>query len=584
MDTFKKLKSFYLPYKKYFLWSLFFVLFITAITVIYPIVLQLTIDEIVLKEQYEYIPWIVTGFLSLMAIKGVSAFFHQYLGDMFGIQSVYRLRNELYEKLQRLPFSYYDNAKTGDLMSRLTADVEGFRFFLSFGFSELVRFLLLICGTLTVMFIYSIPLTLVTIAALPFLAIAVYQFDKRVHPAFRKIRESFGKLNTNVQENISGIQTVKALSREGFEISKFNDANGHYKEKNLSTSLVWAKYFPLMELIGNICVVALLAYGSVLVMRGGLQPGELVAFFSLVWYLMMPIMHLGFVINLFSQSKASGERLLEILEADETIRNKENTVSVPTLEGHVTFKNVSLRYQKEDALALNNVSFTACSGKTIGLIGATGSGKTSLTQLMTRFYTPTTGEIFIDGRDITDYPLKTLRSNVGVVLQESFLFSSTIRANISYGRPDSTMETIIDAAKRAQAHEFIMELPNGYDTMLGERGMGLSGGQKQRISIARAICMNPSILILDDSTSAVDMTTEFNIQKELKEVMKGRTTFIIAHRISSLKHADEILVLENGSIVERGTHDELVTKQGYYKRIFDIQYKDQKAVLQSTVG
>ncbi|MGM0873440.1 MAG: ABC transporter ATP-binding protein [Bacillota bacterium] len=584
METFKKLKSFYWPYKKYFLWSLFFVFFITAITVIYPIVLQVTIDEIVLKEQYQYIPWIVAGFLSLMAVKGVSAFFHQYLGDMFGIHSVYRLRNELYGKLQRLPFMYYDNAKTGDLMSRLTADVEGFRFFLSFGFSELVRFLLLICGTLTVMFIYSVPLTLVTIAALPFLAIAVYQFDKRVHPAFRKIRESFGKLNTNVQENISGIQTVKALSRESFEISKFNQANSHYKENFLTTSLVWAKYFPLMELIGNICVVALLAYGSVLVMQGGLQPGELVAFFSLVWYLMMPIMHLGFVINLFSQAKASGERLLEILEADESIRNKEDTVSVSTLSGHVTFKDVSLRYQKDDAIALSNVSFNVPTGKTIGLLGATGSGKTSLTQLITRFYTPTNGEIYIDGRDITDYPLKTLRSNVGVVLQESFLFSSTIKANISYGRPAATMDTIIDAAKRAQAHEFIMELPNGYDTMLGERGMGLSGGQKQRIAIARAICMDPRILILDDSTSAVDMTTEFNIQKALNEVMKGRTTFIIAHRISSLKHADEIIVLENGSIIERGTHDELVMHQGFYKRIFDIQYKDQKAVLQSTVG
>ncbi|MGM7720166.1 ABC transporter ATP-binding protein [Metabacillus sp. Hm71] len=584
METFKKLKSFYWPYKKYFLVSLFFVLFITSITVIYPIVLQLTIDEIVLKEQYDYIPWIVIGFLSLMAVKGFSAFFHQYLGDMFGIQSVYRLRNELYEKLQRLPFAYYDNAKTGDLMSRLTADVEGFRFFLSFGFSELVRFFLLVTGTLTVMFIYSVPLTLVTIAALPFLAIAVYRFDKRVHPAFRNIRKSFGKLNTNVQENISGIQTVKALSREDFEISKFNQANGHYKDNYLSTSLVWAKYFPLMELIGNISVVALLAYGSVLVMRGGLQPGELVAFFSLVWYLMMPIMHLGFVINMFSQSKASGERLLEILEADETIRDKDNTVDVSSIKGHVTFKNVSLRYKQEDALALNNVSFDAPAGKIIGLIGGTGSGKTSLTQLMTRFYTPTNGEIFIDGRDISDYSLKTLRSNIGVVLQESFLFSSTIKANISYGRPDASMEEIIDAAKRAQAHDFIMELPNGYDTMLGERGMGLSGGQKQRISIARAICVDPKILILDDSTSAVDMTTEFNIQKALKEVMKGRTTFIIAHRISSLKHADEILVLDNGSIIERGTHDELVENQGYYKRIYDIQYKDQKAVLQSTVG
>ncbi|TXC92152.1 ABC transporter ATP-binding protein [Metabacillus litoralis] len=584
MDTFKKLKSFYWPYKKYFLWSLFFVLFITAITVIYPIVLQLTIDEIVLKKQYEYIPWIVFGFLTLMGIKAVSAFFHQYLGDMFGIQSVYKLRNALYEKLQRLPFMYYDNAKTGDLMSRLTADVEGFRFFLSFGFSELVRFLLLVCGTLTVMFIYSVPLTFVTIAALPFLAVAVYHFDKRVHPAFRNIRESFGKLNTNVQENISGIQTVKALSREDFEISKFNQANGSYKEKSLITSGIWAKFFPLMELIGNICVVALLAYGSVLVIRGSLQPGELVAFFSLVWYLMMPIMHLGFVINLFSQSKASGERLLEILEADESIRDQENTVEIKNIEGHVAFDKVSLRYQEEDALALSDISFQVGAGKTIGLIGATGSGKTSLTQLMTRFYKPSSGQIFIDGRDIKDYPLKTLRSNVGVVLQESFLFSSTIKDNISYGRPDSTMETIIEAAKRAQAHDFIMELPNGYDTMLGERGLGLSGGQKQRIAIARAICMNPSILILDDSTSAVDMTTEFNIQKALKEVMRGRTTFIIAHRISSLKHADEILVLENGSIVERGTHDELVMREGYYKRIFDIQYKDQKAVLQSTVG
>ncbi|MCV9887465.1 ABC transporter ATP-binding protein [Metabacillus halosaccharovorans] len=584
METFKKLKSFYWPYKKYFLWSLFFVLFITTITVVYPIVLQLTIDEIVLKGQYEYIPWIVSGFLALMVVKGVSAFFHQYLGDMFGIQSVYRLRNALYEKLQRLPFMYYDNAKTGDLMSRLTADVEGFRFFLSFGFSELVRFILLVCGTLTVMFIYSVPLTFATIAALPLLALTVYRFDKRVHPAFRNIRKSFGKLNTNVQENISGIQTVKALSREEFEIGKFNQANGDYKEKSLTTSYVWAKFFPLMELIGNICVVALLAYGSILVIQGSLQPGELVAFFSLVWYLMGPIMHLGFVINLFSQSKASGERLLEILDADETIRDIDTTISETKINGNVEFHHVSLRYKDEDGLALNDISFTATSGKTIGLIGATGSGKTSLTQLITRFYTPSSGQIVIDGKDIRDFSLHALRSNIGVVLQESFLFSSTIKSNISYGRPDASMETIIDAAKRAQAHDFIMELPNGYDTMLGERGLGLSGGQKQRIAIARAICLNPSILILDDSTSAVDMTTEFNIQKALKEVMKGRTTFIIAHRISSLKHADEILVLENGLITERGNHEDLIRNDGYYKRIYDIQYKDQKAVLQSTAG
>lgn len=560
-------------------------LVVTGITVMYPVILQFTIDDIFLKEQFQYVPWVALGFIAIMTVKGFTTYFQQYLGDMFGIKTVYRLRNELYEKLQRLPFRYYDNAKTGDLMSRLTADVEGFRFFLSFGIAELIRFILLIAISLCVMFYYSVPLTFVTIAALPFLVIVVYRFDKRVHPAFRGIRKSFGKLNTNVQENISGIHTVKSLSREGFEISKFNNSNDDYKQKYLETSDVWAKYFPLMEFIGNICVVALLSYGGVLVMNGDVQPGELVAFFSLVWYIMWPIMNLGFVINLFSQAKASGERLLEILEADEEITDANQTVSISKLNGNVTFKDVSLKYnEEENSTALDQISFHAPPGKTIGLIGATGSGKTSLTQLMTRFYEPTKGEILIDGRKIEDYSLKTLRSSIGVVLQESFLFSTTIKSNISYGRPDATMDEIIDAAKRAQAHEFIIELPDGYDTMLGERGMGLSGGQKQRIAIARAICVNPSILILDDSTSAVDMDTEFNIQKDLKEVMKGRTTFIIAHRISSLKHADEIIVLENGKVVERGTHDELILNAGPYKRIYDIQYKDHQAVLQSSAG
>ncbi|WP_191561878.1 ABC transporter ATP-binding protein [Metabacillus idriensis] len=584
METFKKLRAFYMPYKNDFLWSMGFLLIMTAITVVYPMVLQFTIDDVVLKEQFSLVPWIALGFVGIMVVKGIATYFHQYLGDMFGIKSVYRMRNELYEKLQRLPFRYYDNAKTGDLMSRLTADVEGFRFFLSFGIAELIRFIILIVISLCVMFYYSVPLTFVTIAALPFLAVVVYKFDKRVHPAFRGIRKSFGKLNTNVQENISGIHTVKSLSREEFEISKFNSSNNDYRQKYLDTSDVWAKYFPLMEFIGNICVVALLAFGGYMVIDGSLKPGELVAFYSLVWYIMWPIMNLGFVINLFSQAKASGERLLEILEADEEISDADHELSSNKLSGHVAFKNVSLQYNEEDVPALTNVSFEALPGKTVGLIGATGSGKTTVTQLLTRFYEPTSGEILLDGKNIKDHSLKALRGSIGVVLQESFLFSTTIKSNISYGKPNATMDEIIDAAKRSQAHEFIMELPDGYDTMLGERGMGLSGGQKQRISIARAICVDPSILILDDSTSAVDMDTEFRIQKDLKTVMKDRTTIIIAHRISSLKHADEIIVLENGEVAERGTHEELLQTGGPYKRIYDIQYKDQKAVVQSNAG
>lgn len=584
MDTFKKLKQFYWPYKKFFFISIIFLVFVTGITVVYPIILQRTIDDVILQREFGLVPYLAFGFIFIMVIKGVTTFIHQYNGDMFGITSVYRLRNELYEKLQYLPFRYYDNAKTGDLMSRLTADVEAFRFFLSFGISELIRFALLVTLSFGVMFYYSPSLTFVTLSTLPFLAVSVYKFDKAVHPAFRGIRKSFGKLNTNVQENISGINTVKSLSREDFQIEKFNSSNGDYKDKYLLTSDVWAKYFPLMEFLGNVSVVLLLSYGGFLVMDNSLSPGELVAFYSLLWYIIWPIMNLGFTINQFSQSKASGERLLEILEAKEDIVDKEDAVKVDRMKGEVEFKNVTLKYTENDEEALEGISFKAEPGKVIGLIGGTGSGKTSITSLMTRFYEPSEGEVLVDGRPVQDYAIKSLRKNIGFVLQESFLFSSTIKTNISYGRPEATMEEIIDAAKRAQAHDFIAELEDGYDTKLGERGLGLSGGQKQRIAIARAICTDPSILILDDATSAVDMETEFKIQQGFNEVMAGRTTFIIAHRISSLKHADEILVLENGKIVERGVHDFLLKNKGPYQRIYDIQYKDQKKILQSQQG
>ncbi|MCY9432185.1 ABC transporter ATP-binding protein [Bacillus haynesii] len=578
MESIKKLKDFYWPYKKMFLWSLVSMLLMTAITVVYPIILQLTIDDVILGGRYGMVIWISLGFIAVMAAKGAATFFHQYLGDMFGIRSVYRLRKELYAKLQRLPFKYYDSAKTGDLMSRLTADVEGIRFFLSFGFAEAIRFILLVTFSLSVMFSYSVPLTLVTIASLPFLGAAVYRFDKKVHPAFRSIRKSFARLNTKVQENISGMNTVKSLSKEDFEIQNFTHSNDHFRTKNLNASFIMSKFFPLMEFIGNICLVALLSFGGWLVMQNSLKPGELVAFFSLVNYLMWPIMNLGYVINLFSQAKASGERLLEILDAEEEITDSGHAVKNGRLNGDVVFSDVSLQYTEENAEALHGVSFQAERGKTIGLIGATGSGKSSIIQLLSRFYEPTSGRITIDGKPLEHYSLKMLRSNIGVVPQESFLFSSTIRSNISYGKPDASMDEIVESAKRAQAHDFIMELPNQYDTMLGERGLGLSGGQKQRIAIARAICLNPGILILDDSTSAVDMETEHRIQLALREVMRDRTTFIIAHRISSLKHADEILVLDKGVVKERGTHEQLMEENGLYKRIFDLQYKDQNVL------
>ncbi|WP_163536663.1 ABC transporter ATP-binding protein [Gracilibacillus sp. YIM 98692] len=581
METFQKLKKFYWPFKKYFFASVLFVLLVTAITVVYPIILQITIDDVVTPGQYQLIPYLAVGFILLMALKGAANFLQQYLGDLFGIKSVYTLRDELYQKLQRLSFAYYDNARTGDLMSRLTMDVEGFRHFLAAGCKELIKVTLLIVISLSVMFYYSVPLASVTMAAMPFLAVVVYKFDRTVHPAFRTIRKSLGRLNTRIQENVSGMNTVKSLSKEDFEIERFTSNNTNYREVNIQTSNIWARFFPLMEFIGNVCMVALLIYGGYLVINDQLQLGELVAFFSLVTYILGPLMHLGFIVNMFSQAKASGERLLEILEAHEDVKDEDDPIQPDTMKGHVTFHNVTLKYVDEDDAALKNISFDAPPGKVIGLIGPTGAGKTSITQLITRFYEPEKGEVLLDGKPTSSYPLKWLRKHIGFVLQESFLFSTTIKENIAYGNPDASMDQIIDAAKRAQAHEFIMEMPKGYDTMLGERGMGLSGGQKQRIAIARAILIDPAILILDDATSAVDMETEFKIQKALKEVMDGRTTFIIAHRISSLKHADEILVLEEGEIKERGKHEQLIHQNGSYKRIYDIQYQDREAVMSS---
>ena len=581
LSVFKKLKDFYMPYKKYLIISIIFMIITTAITLVYPILLQQTVDEVILNQRSDIVLFLVIGYFLLMLIKAVATYIQQYTGRLFGIIAMYKLREKLYEKLQFLPFRYYDNAKTGDIMSRLTADVQGFRFFLAFGISDLVHFFLLVTISMVIMLTYSIKLTLVTLISLPFLLVVVYKFDKQVHPAFRAVRRSFGRLNTKVQENISGIKTVKALSKEDFEIERFYDFNMDYRDRNIFNSNIWAKYFPLMEFIGSLCIIFLLSYGGYLVIHDELNPGELIAFYSLTGYLIFPIMHLGFIINLYSQAKAAGERLLEILNEPNEIKEKPNPISGKSINGDVEFRNVTLVYPGEKTPALENVSFKAPAGSTIGLIGATGSGKTSVTQLIPRFYDVTDGEVLVDGINVKDYDLQTLRSQIGIVMQEPFLFSSSIKANIAYGKPDATMDEIVAAAKRAKAHDFIMEMPDGYDTILGERGLGLSGGQKQRIAIARALCINPRILILDDATSAVDMETEFEIQQAMREVMKGRTTFIIAHRISSVKHADLILVFEDGKIVERGTHDELIQNNGPYERIYRIQYQDQQAVLEA---
>ncbi|MCL6443837.1 MAG: ABC transporter ATP-binding protein/permease [Alicyclobacillus sp.] len=572
MEVFRRLRGFYQPYMKFLVGSLVMLVLTIALGLVYPYLLKLIINKVVIGHQFHLLwPYIIT-IVAAAAVRGAFNFGQQYAGQLFGLNAMYELRNALYKKLNTQPFKYFDNVYTGDLMSRLTADLDAFRQFLAFGFNAFVNFGLLLAFGLALMVYANWKLTLAVVILMPVLAFIAIRFDNVLWPAYRAVRKTLGQLNTAVQENITGVRTVKSFAREQFEVDKFDGRNDEYYDKNIFTAGLWRKYFPYMELIGNMEVCIVLLVGGYLVVKGQMTLGSLVMFFSVLWYIIFPMQQLGYLLNNWTQSVAAGERLLEIIDA-----NHHEVVSPPNahrapVKGEVRFEHVNLAYEEADVL--HDITFEAAAGQTIALLGMTGSGKSSIVNLIPRFYDVTGGSVKVDGVDVRDWDVDTLRQHIAVVFQESFLFSTTIFANIAYGRPNATVEEVRRAARLAHAAEFIEALPDGYATLVGERGLGLSGGQKQRIALARAILADPSILILDDATSAVDMETEYEIQQALEEVMRGRTTFIVAHRISSLKRADQILVLDNGRIVQRGTHDALLRQDGLYRKIFDMQFRD----------
>jgi len=547
----------------------------TALGLVYPNLLRYLIDDVITKEEYGLVPRLAIAVVLVVSIKGLFQYLHGLSGGRLGNKVAYNMRGALYEKLQFLSFQYYDKARTGDLMSRLTADLEAIRQFIGFGFAQILNVVLMVVFGSAMMFSLNWKLTLITFVTMPFLVFTAMKFEKNIHPAFRSIRKSMSDLTTAVQENITGVRTVKSFAREPYEIDKFSERSTAYKDTSIKTSNIWAKYFPVMELFANLSVVVLLGAGGYLVIEDSMTIGELVAFFSLIWYIIGPMWGIGFHINNYTQSKASGERVLEILHQYVHVKDKENAAKLQAdqVKGHVRYENVTFSYP-DSKPALVDFSLDAPPGSVIGLLGGTGSGKSTVIQLLLRAYNIKEGKITLDGRNIADIQLQSLREQTALVFQETFLFSASIRNNISYGNRDVTMEQIIEASKLAKAHDFIMELPLGYDTIVGERGLGLSGGQKQRIAIARALLKDPKILILDDATSAVDMETAHEIQAGFKQLMQGRTTFIIAHRISSLRHADEIIVLDKGHTVQRGSHQELLKQKGPYLDTYNIQYAD----------
>lgn len=575
MGVLKQLKDYYWGEKRYFFLSIISLIFATALGLVYPNLLRYLIDEVIIAGKFHLVPVLAVLVVVVVTVKGSMMFLQGFFGGKLGNKFAYHMRNALYEKLQYLSFQYYDKARTGDLMSRLTADLEAVRQFLAFGFAHLLNVVLMVGFGGAMMLSMNWQLTLIALVTMPFLLFFAFRFESKVHPAFRSIRKSFSQLTTAVQENITGVRTVKAFAREPHEVEKFSMHSDNYRITNIETSHLWAKYFPLMELLANMSVVILLGVGGLMVIRGSMSLGELVAFFSLIWYIIGPMWGLGYLINNYTQSKAAGERILEILHHYIHVQDRDNAEALQTehVKGHVRFEHVTFAYP-ETQPALYDFNLDAKPGSVIGLLGGTGSGKSTVIQLLMRAYNVKDGRITIDGKDIQDVTIESLRRQIAVVFQETFLFSASIRNNIAYGNRDVSMDEIIRAAKLAKAHDFIMELPQGYDTIVGERGLGLSGGQKQRIAIARALLKNPKILVLDDATSAVDMETEQAIQAGFSEVMKDRTTFIIAHRISSLRHADEIIVLDKGRVVQRGTHEQLLREEGPYLETYKIQYAD----------
>lgn len=578
MDIFRALKAYYWK-DKGFLWgSIAGLAIATALGLIYPLLLRTLIDDMIVPGKFEGVLGLTLTAVGIIFVKAAFQYVHGFSGGRLGNRIAYRLRNACYEKLQQLSFSYYDTARTGDLMSRLTADIEGVRMFIGFGFAQLLNTALLIVFGFGMMFFIDWPLTVLILVFIPVLGFVAIRFEQAIHPVFRSIRSAVGRLTTRVQENITGVRTVKSFAREPFEINKFVKENIDYRDNHLTLAEVWAKYFPMMEFIANLSVVTLLLAGGWRVIAGTMTLGELIAITGMLGFIVAPLWTLGFQINGYTQSKASGERLLELLYQPIAVKNREQSLVLDDAEvkGSIRFNDVSFRYTNRDDLpsALLGLELDAPAGTVVGLLGGTGSGKSTAVGLLLRAYDAGEGTITLDGVDIRHIELDSLRRQIGIVFQESFLFSTTIKENISYGRPDATMEEIEEAARYAQADGFIRELPLGYDTIVGERGMGLSGGQKQRIAIARALLNKPKVLILDDATSALDMETEHEIQTAIRKVMAGRTVFMIAHRISTLRHANEIIVLDRGHTIQRGTHDKLVRQPGLYRETYRIQYAD----------
>jgi len=573
MSSLLRLRTFIRPYLPQTLLNLFLLLAVTGLSLYVPRIIQQVVDVGLASGASAAL---LRSSLLLLTIGLGAAILNlgqRYLSEWIAARIGYDLRNRLYDHIQRQSFTYHDHAQSGQLISRCIEDVRAIERFAGSAIVETVQFVLLTVGILWLMASDNLKLAIISLLPMIPLIYMTLEFGTRIGGLFFKVDTAVGEVSNRLQENVSGVQVVRAFAREDYEIGRFNSANREVFKHWVNVIDQWARIMPLSNFLIALGTILLLWFGGPMVLDGIVTLGALVAFNSYILMLGAPAQQLTQLVNAAGEATAGAQRVFEVLDHTPEIRSSHGAQKLPQLRGEVEFRDVSLSYKDEKIAALEGIHLKVEPNRIIALMGQTGSGKTSLVNLIPRFYDVSQGQVLVDGCDVRELDLVTFRRQIGIVLQTSLLFSDSIRANIAYGHPDATEEEIFAAAKAAQAHEFILELPQGYETVVGERGITLSGGQRQRVAIARALLMNPRILILDDSTSSVDTQTEKLIQSALDKLMEGRTTFVIAHRLSTVRRADMIVVMDKGRIVQRGTHKELLRHGGLYRQIYDLQLK-----------
>ncbi len=542
---------------------------IVACAIVNPYISGMIVDDVIQGGAYDLLPKLIGIMLAVTAVRAILRYATQMMFETCSQGVLYRMRDAVYRKLLQEDFAFYNRKRTGDLMSRQTGDMDAIRHFVAFVIYTVYENILMFIFALVMIFMVNVKLALCMMAVLPFCLFTTYLQSKHVKPRFHECRQSFSSLNAFVQENISGNPVVKAFAKEEYEKEKFEKENDKYREAELGAASIWCRFVPIFELLSNLLMVVLILYGGYQVICGEMTLGNLVTVNGYLWMLSNPLRFAGWWVNDVQRFITSVEKIYDTYSKEPDVKKPKKGIKRKEMQGNIEFRNVSYEVEGEDII--HNISFSVEKGQTVGILGSTGAGKSTIMNLLCRFYDVTAGEVLVDGIDVKNWDLHDLRDNIGMAMQDVFLFSDTIEGNIAYGKPDCTFEEVKEAAVMSDANLFIKAMPDGYQTIVGERGVGLSGGQKQRISLARALLKKPSILILDDTTSAVDMETESYIQEQLKKLGRKHTVFVIAYRISSIKDADVIFVMDEGRIVERGNHESLLKQNGYYATVYKHQ-------------